>query len=425
MERYCKVKILNKVKSILKNNQKLVSFIGLSYFDKMVIFLLPLMVLTLFRDKTVYVSIEYIYSLVIIVVPFLDLGLGGYFFYAYRNEKNKRKVVSEILKLFHLLYLVVFIVGLLFILIHYFVFPFEEYIFYIVSRSIFILAFAFLTSYYRLINKPHKALFVTISANILSLSFLFLYFVFDMEFNLWLIFIGQIGFCIIYLFKIMYRTFVKRRKAYQSFYKLKLVKASLLFSWPNIIQVFILMYIANYGKINALNNLSVDEGVLLSLSQRFSMLIQLTHTAVVGYLIKEIYVSGDLKEIKKNTFFKYLGLLFSAVVFVLIAIIGYNFFNGYSHDFKFLVLIISLIVGYTFLWCLYSYFEIYYSRENKNIIKMYLALINGVIFVAIFSLVNLGYLERITLAMFVSTFITLIISLIILKSKKYRISIVI
>lgn len=411
---------MSKIKSILKNNKKLFSFIGLSYFDKIVIFLLPLIVLSLFEDKTVYINIEYIYSLVVVIVPFLDLGLSGYFFYAYRNNDSFRKVIADVIKLFHFIYLGVFIIGIGLIGVHYFVFPFEKHIIYVVFRSIFILTFTFLTSYYRLINKPQKALFVTLFANFISLSFLLSFFFFGEDFSLWLIFIGQIIFCVFYFIKVLVRMIRKWVKSYQPFSKVGLIKKSILFSWPNIIQVFILMYVASYGKINAIENMTVDNGVLLSLSQRFSMLIHLTHSAVLGFLVKDIFVSKDLFAIKKSILYKYLSLVFSAVIAVVIIIVGYFYLYENVYGIRFLLLNISLVVGYTFMWCVLSYTEIFYGRENKNIIKLYLAIINGIIFITIFNILNYDYIVRITLAMFVSTLITLLISIIILKKRKYK-----
>ena len=411
---------MNKLKKIIKNNNKLFSFIGLSYFDKMVIFLLPLAVLQLFQDKSVYVNIEYIYSIVVILVPFLDFGICGYFFYAYRNSDNHRKVITEIVKVFHMTYLSLMSIGLLLISIHFFLFSFEEHIIYIVFRSLFVLVFTFLTSYYRLINKPQKALFITLSANIFSLSFVLTFFFLGEDFEFWLIFLGQIIFCLLFFIKTIKRVLLKWEKSYQIVEKIDLWKKSIFFSWPNILQVFILMYIANYGKINALENMSVDEGVLLSLTQRFSMLIQLTHSAILGFLMKELFVSGDLLAIKKSILFKYVFLLFSAVIVVVMTIISYFYIytSGFTTDV--LLLNIGLIVGYTFMWCIYSYFEIYYSRENKNIIKLYLALTNGAVFITVFNLIQGDYLHRITLAMFLSTFATLLLSMFILKRRNYQ-----
>jgi len=166
--------------------------------------------------------------------------------------------------------------------------------------------------------------------------------------------------------------------------------------------------------------MTVDEGVLLSLTQRFSMLIQLTHSAIIGFLMKELFVSGDLLAIKKNILYKYIMLLFSAVIGVSVVATGYFYFFGSSFSLDVLFLNIGLIIGYTFMWCVYSYFEIYYSRENKNIIKLYLAITNGLLFILIFNVVEFNYIERITLAMFLSTFVTLLLSMFILRRRNYK-----
>ena len=158
---------------------------ALSYFDKAVIFLLPILVLQLFKDQTVYLSIEYIYSVTIVIIPFLDLGLVGYFFYIYRNKEDKRQIVNEVTKIFHIVYFILFALGLGIICVHYYVFSIDDNIIYIVSRAIFLSTFAFLSSYYRLKNKPERGLYVTITANVISLIFLFIYVLLGLEFDLW------------------------------------------------------------------------------------------------------------------------------------------------------------------------------------------------------------------------------------------------
>ena len=393
---------------------------ALSYFDKAVIFLLPILVLQLFKDQTVYLSIEYIYSITIVIIPFLDLGLAGYFYYVYRNKEDKEAIINRVVKIFHLLYFGLFTLGAGLIVCHYFIFPFEDYIVYIVSRALFLCTFAFLSSYYRLLNKPQNGLFVTISANIISLLVLFIYVFLEMEFELWLIFIGQILFCVIYFIKIVINLISKWHQQYHELQIAKLIKASLVFSWPTILQVFIMMYIANYGKINALDKMSLDDGTLLSLVQRFCMLIQLTHTSVLAFIIKDIYVVGDDKEIKKSNLYKYLFLITASTAAVLCLIFGY--FSFYDYNFENFVFVVASIITYTYFWCIVSYLEIYYSRENKNIIKLYLACFNGLIFISVLLIDSLGYLEKITTAMFLSTFITMIVSLIILKRSKYYLS---
>lgn len=395
---------------------------ALSYFDKAVIFLLPILVLQLFKDQTVYLSIEYIYSVTIVVIPFLDLGLAGYFYYIYRNKEDKQAILKKVLRIFHLLYGVLFIIGILLVAIHYFIFPFDDYIIYIVSRALFLCAFAFLSSYYRLINKPHLALVVTISANVISLIVLFLYVLLGMQFELWIIFIGQILFCIIYFTKIISKVISKWHLEYRELDIVKLIKDSLAFSWPTILQAFIMMYIANFGKINALDKMSLDDGVLLSLTQRFSMIIFLTHSSLLAFFVKELYTIDDLFHIKKKLLFKYLSMLMTSVALVAVVSALYLFLNKENLDLGRAATISSLIIIYTLMSCILAYLEMHYGRENKNIIKLYIAVFLGAVFMLLLYMINLDFLEKITLSMFVSTFAALLLSVFILYKRNYKLN---
>ncbi len=393
---------------------------ALSYFDKAVIFLLPILVLQMFGDQSVYLSIEYIYSITIVIIPFLDLGLGSYFYYIYRNTGHKRAIINKSIKIFHLLYFILCCIGCILIAIHYFVVPIDQYIVYITSRAIFLATFAFLSSYYRLINKPEKALFLTIVANIISLIILLLYVFLDKEFELWVIFIGQILFCVFYFLKTTRYILLKWHKHYKNLNTVSFLKASLLFAWPTILQVFIMMFVANYGKIFALDKMSLDDGTLLSLVQRFCMLIHITHTSILAFIVKDIYTNGSEKEIKKSALMKYIIFITASTIFVILLVFCY--LEIYNYNFKNFMFVLSGIVAYTYLWCLVSYLELYFSRENKNIFKLYLACINVVIFVSILSIGSMAYLDKIIIAMFASTLATFGTSVLLLKYRKYYLS---
>lgn len=393
---------------------------ALSYFDKAVIFLLPLLVFQLFKDQKVYVSIEYIYSVTTVIIPLIDLGLSGYFFYAYRNSENHDATLKTFVKSFQRLYLLICCIGLCFIAVNYFSFEYEPFVVFIISRLLFVLATVFFASYYRLTNRPERAVYITLFSNILSLSFLFAYFFSGLEFSLWLIFIGQILFAIFYLFKCIIDVFFRNSEGVK-FYEIKNVFISaLLFSWPSIIQVFIMMYIANYGKMNVLTKMDLDDGVLLSLVQRFSMLIFLTHSSIWAFIIKDIYIEKNIYAIKKDLLFKYLGFLILALVFVMVITEIYLVYNYV--DLLRASTISALIIGQTFFACIYAYLEMHYGRENKNIIKLYLALFGGAVFITFIFVSNENFLERISIAMFASTFTSLLLSIFVLYKRNYKLT---
>ena len=404
------------LKRVIKKNKKLLCYISLSYFDKAIIFLLPLLILYLFDSKSVYVQVEYIYSIVLILVPFLDFGLAGYFYFYYRESKNKRSSVLTITNIFFIIYFLLFVIGVLLIAIHYLIYPFEEYIIYIVFRSLFVTLFMFLTSFYRLQNHPKKALYVTMFSNIISLAFVFGYYLVGYKINMFIIFIGQILFCFYFFIKVIIKF---KKRIIENLCKLKpIIINSLLFSWPSIIQVFLMMYIANYGKIKAINNLEIDEATLLSLTQRFAMLIQLMHTSILAFNIKDIYLEKQ-KEISKKGFLKYVVfLIISSCIVILMMFINWQF-KSIDIDLSRIWFVTIVIVFYSVLWCVYSYLEILYSRENKNIIKLYLAIANAVVFGAVLSMPITSFLEKVTYAMIASITVSLLASIIILKKRGY------
>ncbi|WP_405574686.1 hypothetical protein [Winogradskyella sp. Asnod2-B02-A] len=393
---------------------------ALSYVDKAVIFLLPIIVLFFFRDKTVYVSIEYIYSITIVLIPLIDVGLSTYFFYQYRNSNDHNKTVETFKNVFQRLYLVISFLGLFAILLNLFVFEYEKFIVFIVFRVLFVLVTTFLASYYRLINEPEKVVLITIVSNFISLSFLLFYFFFDYDFSLWLIFAGQILFSLFYFFKSFNLVFLVKQSTV-SFNKIKTVlKGSVMFSWPTIIQIFLIMYITNYGKIHALTNMPIEDGVLLSLIQRFSMVIFLTHSSLLAYMVKSIYVEKNILGINKSILFKYLGLLIMTMIIVMLISGIYLVYNYDQDNVQRPIFITTLIIVQTFMSCVYAYLELNYGRENKNIIKLYLAIFGAVLFFSLLMFLKIDFLEKIAIAMFISTFASLLLSVTILYKRNYK-----
>ena len=395
---------------------------GLSYLDKAIIFLLPLLVLQIFKDQTEYVIIEYIYSATTVIIPLIDFGLSGYFYYAYRNSKNKDKTVLDFKSAFQRLYLILSALCILIVAVNFFGFEFEKFIIFIVSRLLFILATTFFASYYRLINKPERVLYITLAANIFSLLFLFGFFFLESEFTLWLVFIGQIVFSVFYFIYCMVNVFIKTKHQYDFSQLIQIIKRSVIFSWPTILQVFLMMFIANYGKLSALSQMQINDATLLSVSQRFSMIIFLTHSSLWAFLVKDIYVQNDVLEINKKILIKYLTILTFTAIGVSLVTFSYLFYTLTSEELQKPVLIVSLIIGHTFFSCIFAYLELHYGRENKNIIKLYLAIFGAAVFILLLTFLKINFLERIAIAMFISTLLSLVVSIFVLYKRNYKIA---
>ncbi|WP_179337522.1 hypothetical protein [Winogradskyella ludwigii] len=180
------------------------------------------------------------------------------------------------------------------------------------------------------------------------------------------------------------------------------------------------MYITNYGKIHALTNMPIEDGVLLSLIQRFSMVIFLTHSSLLAYMVKSIYIEKNILGINKKILFKYLGLLIMTMIIVMLISGIYLVYNYDQDNVQRPIFIATLIIVQTFMSCVYAYLELNYGRENKNIIKLYLAIFGAVLFFSLLMFLKIDFLEKIAIAMFISTFASLLLSVTILYKRNYK-----
>jgi ABC-type amino acid transport system permease subunit len=118
--------------------------------------------------------------------------------------------------------------------------------------------------------------------------------------------------------------------------------------------------------------------------------------------------------------YKYLVFLTLASVFVIIV---NQLFLVYNYvDLLRVSTVSALIIGQTFFACIHAYLEMHYGRENKNIIRLYLAIFSGTVFIVLLMVLNMNFLERISIAMFVSTFATLLLSIFVLYRRNYKLA---
>ena len=143
------------------------------------------------------------------------------------------------------------------------------------------------------------------------------------------------------------------------------------------------------------------------------------HTSILAFIIKGIFEEETHVINKKSTLvYFFLISLSSIAVLVLINInLLYSFPELSIISY---LKVILLIIFYTFIWCFYSYLEVFFGRENKNIYKLYLALLSAVIFIVLVSILNIGFLEKLSISMVISVLIPLIVSLKILKKRGYK-----
>jgi len=404
---------------LLKINKQLLFFTFFNLLDKAIIVLLPFAVLSLFEDKERYIQLEYIISTVNVIATVSDLGLNGYMFFLYQQSINKNEAIAKSRQISEVIFIVLVIIGVAVFLFHFYIHTVHFLVVFIIIRALFNYITTFLTSYFRLIDKPIQVLYISLLVNATSLLLLLTFFAHGHPLTLWLVFIPQLALILYYMAKIvtsLHKSSFSFRASFQTILK------SLEFSWPSIIQVFLMVYMANYGKVNALDNLPKEDAVFLGYSLRFCMLIQLAHASLVGFYAKSILAGEDLLNISTEILKLYGMTLILTTIMVISGMFVYQTYFIQHEDMNEKIVLIVLFSMYTLLWCFYSYLEMYYARINRNRIKMYLTF--AILFVFIFALKFLPFelLHNIAYAMFLSIFVGLIATIVVLKKLNFRLS---
>ena len=360
-------KIIQKIYS----HRGLIWYTILNCVDKLINFILPILILVLFDNKQLYNEIEYIYSVSLIVIVFIE-SQRYYLFYGYRKSKNRDIFIYESRKLFEISILAYFILGSIYVYIdsHFQGKGIDKLHVYIVIRTLYSCIANFLNSYYRLIDRPSKIFVITILINILTI--LLLISADNLNFD--------IGFVYFFIPSLLVVTFILKGvvSLYKNSIDISYVRGMLKYSWPVIISLLSFALVNNYGKIYAFNNMSQQEMYEFSYAMRISLIILMIHTSFWAYYSKTIYLRG---RIDSNLMKWYLLFLLIACLFSISITYLWNIFfpsKVIALNWGFVLLII-----YTFFFCFKSCYEMYFSIWNKNKWLLLFSIISCVIYLAI------------------------------------------
>ncbi|RKX28703.1 MAG: hypothetical protein DRP47_03645 [Candidatus Zixiibacteriota bacterium] len=400
------------VSSLLSRYRGLINYTILNYLDKFLTFSVPLLVLYLLRDRALYNEIEYIYSIAAIVSIVIELGVRNYFLYAYKEETEREVLVEKVRSCFLLQFVIYISLSIVLLGLTYLIGQDFRIVFLCITiRALFMYFISFFTIYYRLIDRPSFVFAFSISVNMLTILVVLAFKGISIELPLIYFFLGQImlvGATLLFYVQHKNKVSFSVLSAY--------VKEALIFAWPIILNVFLFMFVSNYGKVYARNYLSEDRMFHISFIQRIALVIQLAHTSAVGYLSKRIFVE------KGNSIsYKILGLYSVMMALSVIGILGL-LFGMRILDLKQAVpidLITVLIIVYTLAWCYGAYFEMYINKMNKNRYILFFSGVSALIFISIVNLVSLEPLLRISLGMAASMICSLfmIVTFIMRKSR--------
>ena len=391
--------MIHRINTIYKNNKKFGIFVFLNYIDKFLIFLLPLAVLYFTKDRDCYNSIEYIYSIANIILPFL-LFISAYCFYGYKElRETEPYYIKEYRECGSFTILTVFLIGLVGLSsISLIGIPIALFIpFLVLIRLIYLLYINYYNTYYRLIDKPSHILGYSIGCSIFSL-------ILSLAFNssadrlLVAFFFPQLAIAVFFfypLFFISREGFLDRYSGY--------LKRSLSFSWPIMINSTIVAFVMNSGKIYAYNCLSSYEMYNFSYVMRIAMIIQMAHASMIAYYGKELYVKGYSSSFYKK-YIVVIGMAFIISIFLLFL------FNRFTSFDKLTINITTyLILLYTFIHCCAASLELFFGRVNMNRSVLGMSVIACFVFCALIFVFKISNLQTLAIYMVIYAFIYLVL----------------
>ena len=359
---------------MIKKIQNIYIYSFFNFVDKILIFLLPLIVLKIYDDKNLYNSLEYIYSLSVIIVIFFDLGLKNYTFYFLKQSSDLNKDIKKIDNTFYF-----FLIILSLSLILFFTF-FEKFynqiLILIFIRVIYLTLISFYKIYFRAKDKPSKIFLFSIPVNILTLILMILNFLYLKENSLLIFFVFQILLILLYFFFRI--NFIYKIKSNIKNY-ISILKKSFYFSYPLMLSILFYNFMLNYGKIYSFNFLSQEQMSFLSLVQRMFVILTFFHATYVSYFQKRIFISDD-RFINKTIFVDYFKIIiFISVILLILTPFVANYVKIEILNYK----IVILLFLHSILWCLSSFFDMYLTKTNNNKSILFSMIISLIIFVGI------------------------------------------
>ena len=369
---------MNRLLKVYRQKRKIADFFFLTYLDKGLSFALPLGILFIIKDKSLYSYIEVIFSYASIVMVLLEFGLSNFLFYGYKHAAQPDEFIRRSQSYFKCLLTVYFILivillasgglgkndDLLMISL-------------IGIRSLFMLFTNFYSGVFRLQDHPSAIYKYTVLVNLFSFGIICLSFIADLPFKLFSFFLPPLLLVAALSFRFLF--FEIRSFNFSGFFPF--VKQALSFSWPIILNVLAMAFIGNYAKIYAFANMPPAEMVQMSYILRMGLLIQLTHSAFSSYFSKTLFMNKS-NVLDVVIFKKYSFVLFLSAVLLLLVILASNFVFRELINVP-LNLPTAFFMLYIITWCYIGYLEIYFGVLNANRRVFYYSVVSSLFYVAL------------------------------------------
>lgn len=400
---------------IYKKKRDLVKYFILTYLDKSISFALPLSILFVLKDKSLYNLVEVIFSYATIALTVIELGFSNYLFWGYKHSDDKDKFIIDAQIFFRFVLLVYFFISFLIILWAYFYHysNFPLLIVLVCIRTLFTFYTGFYSLIFRLKDTPSKIYIITILINISSLALLMTAYLLSWSTVIVYFFLPSA----IVLVAIEIRYLIGEVQLFNFNAFSKFFRNSMMFAWPILLNTLFMSFMNNYAKIYAYGHLSQQETAQISYILRIGLIVQLTHVSFSSFYSKALFMDLNRK-FNFRIFKQYNFVLLLSVILVAFAIFLTNslFYSVIRIPFS---LATCLFVLYILFWCYIGYLEIYFGVMNANKRMLYYSVISSLLYLAL--LKSFGDVNQLQLALFMVSSIMLNLILVIIGLVQLRV----
>ena len=346
--------------------KKLLNYSFILFLDKGLAFALPLSILLITNNSTLYANLEAALALSVILIPFLDFGVKYYVGYCYKQEGEK--CFNRFNRLLITLSLVSLIVAIP-------LFLFSEFFFIFVLailRSVHINLYQYGQIEGRLTEYLITPILINLAASFCALimTLIIYYSGGSDKYTLLSFFIIS---PMLFLFLNVRRFQLCSLFKFDYHHAIQFISKCLIFSTPAIFNTLLVVGFANLTKIYVLENFGELEMVQYSFVFRLAMVIQMCHMAVSGYTCKFFLLSNDLRKMT-SYYIIYMVALFLVTLSIAVAV--YILSDLVSYELLHFDLLLVMAFAYTLFWCFSSFFDFIYVRINKT----KLMLVNSFVF---------------------------------------------
>lgn len=329
--------------------------------DKGLSFLSPLLVLYIFHNENMYISLEYVLSLSLLVLTFSDMGVKNYIAYSGFKLENTN-LQNDIIGSIYLISVTGFVLIFLSYLTSSFLCVVDRIVTLVLIQTFSLTLLGIISQTFIVIGFPAFHNLIALLTKTITIGILGIVYVYNFELKIEYFFISNM----VLVFGALYYAYRRSSSGNVSLVKtFVFIRKSIIYSWPLLLSMLFSLLVMNLAKIYSFSGLEKNITTGFFFWSRVMTILQLVHLAVTPLLMERIY-KGDSATVTRGSVIRTYSIAIAlgcfGVFFVYILFTSADIIDTPPFG----LINFSILLFYTLTWCFGAFFEAFYSSENRN-----------------------------------------------------------